>query len=41
VGFEGTVSAIQKYDLLDGHFGPRRAQWIFGLVVVSAIMFAW
>ena len=38
---EGVVSVIQKYDLLDGYFGRRRAQWIFWLVVVNASLFAW
>jgi hypothetical protein len=35
------VSAIQKYDLLEGYFGQRRAQWIFLLIVVNASLFAW
>jgi hypothetical protein len=38
---KGVVSIIQKYDLLDGYFGHRRAQWIFWLVVVNASLFAW
>ena len=38
---ESVVSAIQKYDLLDGYFGRRRTQWIFGLIVVNASLFAW
>jgi hypothetical protein len=38
---ESVVSAIQKYDLLDGYFGRRPAQWIFLLVVVSASLSAW
>ena len=35
------ITAIQKYDLLDGYFGRRRAQWILLLVVVHACLFAW
>jgi hypothetical protein len=34
-------SAIQKYDLIEGYFGRRRAQWILLLVVVNATLFAW
>jgi len=38
---EGVVSAIQQYDVLDGYFGSRRAQWIFWLVLVNAGLFVW
>ncbi len=38
---ESVISAIQKYDLLDRYFGRRPRQWIFGLIVVNAILFAW
>jgi hypothetical protein len=38
---EGVVSAIQKYDLVDGYFGSRRAQWISLLILVNASLFAW
>jgi hypothetical protein len=38
---EGVVSAIQKYDLVDGYFGRRRGQWISLLILVNASLFAW
>jgi hypothetical protein len=38
---EGVVSAIQKYDLVDGYFGSRRAQWIFLLILFNVSLFAW
>jgi hypothetical protein len=38
---EGVVSAIQKYDLVDGYFRSRRAQWISLLILVNASLFAW
>jgi hypothetical protein len=38
---EGLVGRIQKYDLLDGYFGPHRARWVFWLIVLNAGLFAW
>jgi hypothetical protein len=38
---EGVVSAIQKYDLVDGYFGSRHTRWIFLLILVNASLFAW
>ncbi len=38
---EGVVAAIQRYDLLDGYFGQRRAQWIYWLIAVNVSLFVW
>jgi hypothetical protein len=38
---ESIVSAIQKYDIVDGYFGSRRAQWISLLIFFNASLFAW
>jgi hypothetical protein len=38
---ESVVSTIQRYDLLDGYFGRRPAQWICLLVIVNVALFAW
>jgi hypothetical protein len=35
------ISSIQKYDLLEGYFAPRRKQWIFFLLSVNVILFVW
>lgn len=35
------LSAIQKYDLLERYYGQRRAQMIYGLITITAILFAW
>jgi hypothetical protein len=38
---EGIIGQIQKNDLLDRFFGPRRYAWIVSLAAVNAILFAW
>jgi hypothetical protein len=38
---KGVFPAIQKFDLVEGYFGRRPAQWISLLIFVNAGLFAW
>lgn len=35
------ADSILRYDFLEVYFGPRRTQWIVGLIVLSAAVFSW
>lgn len=35
------ITGIQKYDLVNGYFSSRRTQWLFLLISVNVILFAW